>query len=186
MPPVKLIGLGRVSSTSNFLISPGLTPGKPYTLSCWYLFNSGNANSLIVREQGSSTLMLTVAPALAVPSPGATNGVATTLAPIPPVWLNEAQPDNVTGPTNSAGQRGPWIELYNAGANQVSLAGLGLANNYATPLQWLFPSDALLNPGEFRVVFCDGQTNLAITRSCQCHHATGRQRFGKANGAQVP
>ena len=38
--------------------------------------------------------------------------------PFPPVWLNEVQPDNVSGATDGAGDRDPWIELYNAGTDR--------------------------------------------------------------------
>jgi hypothetical protein len=43
--------------------------------------------------------------------------VAASLTPFQPLWLNEVEPDNLTGITNSAGQRAPWIELYNPSTN---------------------------------------------------------------------
>jgi hypothetical protein len=69
----------------------------------------------------------------------------------------------LTGITNSAGQRAPWIELYNPSTNEVSLNGLYLADNYTNLGQWPFPSEALISPGQFLVIFADGQTNLSTS-----------------------
>jgi hypothetical protein len=93
--------------------------------------------------------------------PAASNALAAVLAPFQPLWLNEVEPDNLTGITNSAGQRAPWIELYNPSSNAVSLDGLYLADNYSNFNQWPFPSDAVISPGQFLVMFADGQTNLS-------------------------
>jgi hypothetical protein len=96
----------------------------------------------------------------AVATPDSPNSVAASLAPFPPLWINEVQPDNLTGITNSAGQHTPWVELFNPATNTVSLNGLYLANNYTNLLQWAFPASASIGAGQFKVVFADGQTNL--------------------------
>ena len=95
-------------------------------------------------------------------SPGRTNSVSTNLPAFPPLWLNELQAENLTGITNRAGQRTPWLELYNPSTNVVSLTGLYLANTYTNLTAWAFPTGAVINPGEFKVIFADGQTNLSI------------------------
>ncbi|MGO8929591.1 MAG: lamin tail domain-containing protein, partial [Limisphaerales bacterium] len=96
-------------------------------------------------------------------SPGRTNTVAATLTPFPPLWLNEVEPDNLTGITNRAGQHTAWLELYNPSTNSVSLKGLYLANNYTNLAQWPFPTNALISPRQFLVIFADGLTNLSTT-----------------------
>ena len=96
-------------------------------------------------------------------NPGATNAVAASLTPFQPLWLNEVEPDNLTGLTNSAGQRTPWLELYNPSTNTVSLNGLYLADSYTNLGQWPFLTNAVINPGQFMVIFADGQTNLSTT-----------------------
>ena len=53
--------------------------------------------------------------------------------------LNEVEPNNITGITDSAGQHAAWLELYNPAAT-ISLTGIYLANNYTNPLQWTFPA----------------------------------------------
>ncbi|MEI9962728.1 MAG: lamin tail domain-containing protein [Limisphaerales bacterium] len=101
---------------------------------------------------------------LAVPfttTPDSLNSVAASLTPFPSLWINEVQADNLTGITNSAGQHTAWLELYNPGTNSISLNGLYLANNYTNLLQWAFPANAVINAGQFKVIFADGQTGLS-------------------------
>jgi len=99
----------------------------------------------------------------AVATPSSVNSTARTLTPFPSLWINEVQPDNLTGITNSAGQRAPWLEVYNPGTNVVSLNRLYLANNYTNLLQWAFPTNGVINAGQFKVIFADGLTNLSTT-----------------------
>jgi len=96
-------------------------------------------------------------------TPGARNSVAAALTPFPALWINEVQADNLNGIANSAGQHTGWLELYNPGTNVISLNGLYLASNYANLLQWAFPSNAIVNAGQFEVIFADGETNLSTT-----------------------
>jgi regulation of enolase protein 1 (concanavalin A-like superfamily) len=98
---------------------------------------------------------------LPVATPGKRNSVAASLPPFLSLWINELQADNLTGITNSAGQHTGWLELYNPGASIISLNGLYLANNYTNLLQWAFPSNAVINAGQFKVIFADAQTNLS-------------------------
>ena len=96
-------------------------------------------------------------------TPGAPNSEAASLMPFPPLWINEVQADNLTGITNSEGQHSGWIELFNPATNSVPLTGIYLANNYTNLLQWAFPSNAVINPGQFKVIFADAQTNFSTT-----------------------
>jgi lamin tail-like protein/carbohydrate binding protein with CBM4/9 domain len=147
-------------------ISPSLISGAAYTLSFWYLQNT-NGGPLTIRLSGSgiTTAVNPPPPANAIASvtPDAINSVATSLTPFPPLWINELQADNLTGITNSAGQRTGWLELYNPSTNVVSLNGLYLADNYTNLTQWAFPTNAMINPGQFKVIFADGETNLSTT-----------------------
>ncbi len=148
-------------------ISPALTLNATYTLSFWYL-QSTNGGPLTVRLSSSSN-PATVnpappsLPALAQSTPGASNSVLAALAAFPPLWINELQADNLTGITNSAGQHVGWVELFNPSTNVVPLNGLYLANNYTNLTQWAFPSGAAINPGQFKVIFADGEINLSTT-----------------------
>ena len=57
----------------------------------------------------------------------------------------------------------PGLELYNPSTNTISLSGLWLANTYTNLAQWPFPADAVIYPGEFKMIFADGLTNLSTT-----------------------
>lgn len=97
----------------------------------------------------------------ATPSPYAANPGMVSLPSFPSLWINELQAVNLTGITNGAGQRTPWLEVYNPTTNTVSLADVVLANNYTNLAQFAFPSDATVASGQFLVVFADGLTNLS-------------------------
>ncbi|MBN2506876.1 MAG: lamin tail domain-containing protein [Verrucomicrobia bacterium] len=136
-------------------ISPALTRGQTYTLSFWYQPKPGLPNLTI--RMSSGTLNSTHNPAPVLLSPGVANTVAAPLPPFPPLWLNEVQPLPTHGFLDAFGEADPWIELYNAGTNLVSLDGLHLADNYTNALQWPFPPGTTLQPSEFKIVVCDGQ-----------------------------
>ena len=95
------------------------------------------------------------------PTPNGTNVAAATLPSFAPLWINEVEPLNLTGIANSAGQRTPWLELYNPTTNTVSLNGLYLANSYSNLTAWAFPTNATITAGQFKVIFADGQTGLS-------------------------
>ena len=120
------------------------------------LIDSRQDNWRVANWAVNSNLGLTV-------SPGRTNPVAAALAAFPPLWLNEVEPNNLTGLTNRAGQRAAWVELYNPSTNTVALSGLYLANNYTNLTQWAFPANASIGPRQFLIVFVDGLTNLTTT-----------------------
>lgn len=90
-------------------------------------------------------------------TPGRVNALAATLPPFPTLWLNEVVPVNRAGPVDRQGDRDPWVELYNAGTNVVDLAGLYLSSTYSDLTQWAFPAGASIAPGQFLVVWCDGE-----------------------------
>jgi regulation of enolase protein 1 (concanavalin A-like superfamily) len=96
-------------------------------------------------------------------TPNLTNKVFTQLPAFQTFWINEVEPNNLTGITNSAGQHSPWIELYNGGSNAVSLSGLYLSTNSQALTTWSFPAGAAINPGAFVVIFADGQTALSTS-----------------------
>jgi hypothetical protein len=90
-------------------------------------------------------------------TPGVTNSVITNLLPFPTLWINELQADNLTGITNHYGQHTAWIEIYNPSANTLSLSNLYLSSSYTNLTAWAFPASATIGPGQFKVIFADGQ-----------------------------
>lgn len=91
-------------------------------------------------------------------TPANTNSVRGTLtSPFPLVWLNEVQAANANGPADGAGDRDPWVELYNSGAESISLSGLFLTDDPNDLRKWAFPTAASLAAGQRMVVWLDGE-----------------------------
>ena len=159
-------------------MSPALTNNATYTLSFWYLQNT-NGGPLTLRLSNSSSssgVFASVNPNLPAPTfltktPDASNSVAASLTPFQSLWINEIQADNLNGITNRAGQRVPWIELFNPGSNSISLNGIYLANNYTNLLQWPFPTNATIGARQFKVIFADSLTNLSVTNEWHVNFA---------------
>lgn len=126
-------------SATNLAAFNGMNPAGTWTL---YAVDDAQGNSGIISNGWSLTF------------------VTRDSAPTPPVWINEVQPVNASGWRDQAGQPSPWLELYNAGASAVSLDSCFLTDDYAQLDKWPLPAGALLQPGEFRLVVCDGLTNL--------------------------
>jgi hypothetical protein len=155
-------------------VSPTLTSGATYTLSFWYLQNT-NGGPLTLRLSGSG-IVTNVSPNIppatfTTTTPDVSNSVAASLTPFPSLWINEIQADNLNGITNRAGQRVPWIELFNPGSNSIALNGIYLANNYTNLMQWAFPTNASINAGQFKVIFADSLTNLSATNELHANFA---------------
>jgi hypothetical protein len=123
--------------------TPALTPGVSLQLR-----DGSQDNSRVANWSFSTSPRST---------PGAANSVIAVLPEFPTLWLNEIQSENLTGPLDNFSEREPWLELYNSGPNAISLNGYYLGTNYSSPLQWAFPAGASIGPGEFLVVWLDGQ-----------------------------
>lgn len=77
------------------------------------------------------------------------------------VVINEICPTNISIIQNSNGKYDDWIELHNAGASTVNLAGYGLSDDTTKLFRFSFPSYNLL-PGKKILVFTSDSTNELI------------------------
>jgi regulation of enolase protein 1 (concanavalin A-like superfamily) len=162
-------GFGDTISQAIWENTSAIVTNGTYTLSYWYL-PSTNGSQMLIRLSGSApgsgqiyslqNIQPVTTSGSAQFTPGAPNSVLTTLPAFPPLWLNEIQPQNLTGTTNRLGQHVPWIELYNPTTNPVPLTGLYLSTNYADLTSWSFPGGSVINPGEFKIIFADAQPSL--------------------------
>lgn len=152
-----------------------LVTNSTYTLSYWYL-PSSNGTALLIRLSGSSPnsghiyslqSFLPRPQTSSIATPGLVNSVKATQTPLSPLWLNEIEPDNSTGLADTLGNRTPWVEIFNPTTNAVALGGLYLSTNYQNLLQWAFPRQASIGPGEFRTVWLDG--NVSATSATEIH-----------------
>ncbi len=160
-------GVGSSRDTSIYqTISPALTTNATYTLSFWYL-QTTNGGPLVLRlsyngiSTGNIDPSLPGYTAVAFSTPGQPNSVSRDLAAFPKLFINEVQAENQTGPTNRAGERTSWMEIFNAGTNSVALEGLYLSTNYQSLGGWSFPAGAVVPARGFRVVFTDGHSALS-------------------------
>jgi hypothetical protein len=169
---LQAVNLGAGTSTGDAIyqyLSPALSTGAVYTLSFWYL-QTTNANAPVL-SVGLSGSGLSSGPIntgsdggqiFAPATPGTANGDKAVLAPFPPLWINEVQADNQSGVTNHLGGLSGWIELFNPSTNAVDLSGLYLSTNYASLTAWSFPAGTTIGPGEFKLLFADGESALSI------------------------
>jgi hypothetical protein len=160
-------GSGSTSAAVDQELS-GIDPTRPYTLSFWYL-PSASTNNLHYRLSSGfrSTKAISLRPTLS--TPGTLNSAAAPLPEFPPLWINEVQPENLSGLKDRTGNTEPWIELWNRGAQAISLEGYCLANNYSNLTQWAFPPGSSIAAGEFRIVFADGETTQSTSTEWHCN-----------------
>ncbi len=139
----------------------GATPSTIYTLSYWYLATT-NGNNFTARTAPGSALVSVTSVRPVYATPGTANAAAGSLPAYDPIWLNEVQTLNSTGPADNNGEREPWIELYNAGSTPVDLSGYYLASSYTNALtEWPFPAGTTIAPKSFQLVWADGQAAQA-------------------------
>lgn len=72
------------------------------------------------------------------------------------VVINEFLASNQTVLADEDGDYSDWLELYNAGAAPVDLAGWSLTDDEADPGKWVFPARTLA-PHAYLVIFASGK-----------------------------
>ena len=70
--------------------------------------------------------------------------------------INEVMTKNTTFMTDSNGKTCDWVELFNSGSSDVNLGNWYITDNDNKLNKFEFPS-VNIRPGEYRVVFCDGE-----------------------------
>jgi hypothetical protein len=185
---VNLAGGNVATNRSIWQDLPDVATNTVHTLSFWYLSTATGTNLTIRTAPGSFlTPIVNVRPVVA--TPGAANSVAGSLPAYDPLWLNELQPDNTTGPSDNFGEREPWVELYNAGSTPLDLSGYYLANNYNTNLtQWPFPAGSSIGAGEFKLIWADGEpgetAGTSLHTSFRLNNTTGSVALVRLVGGQ--
>lgn len=89
-------------------------------------------------------------------TPGARNSVAQKLDSLGSIWINEILPNNTSGITDNAGDRDPWIELYNAGEAFINLGGWSLTDDPNQLTKWDLPAITVA-PHTLVLVWADGE-----------------------------
>lgn len=154
---LRLIASARANTVRADLSQPlTLKDLTPYTVTFWYLPSDTLTNLDFSITSFVRTNLVVLRSSLAA-SPGSLNPAGQALPVAPPVWLNELQAENLAGPRDNFGERDPWVELHNSGTNAVSLEGWCLSDTYSHLARWVFPPDTVIAPGEFKVIWLDGQ-----------------------------
>jgi len=158
------------------------------TVSYWFRPGTNGVQGQ-VRTFGGSLFSSVVSIRPANFTPGADNNDQRGLPAYDRLWLNELQAENTVGITDNFGEREPWLELYNAGTNALDLSGYFLASNYDSNLtQWPFPPGSSIAPGEFKIVWADGEpgetAGANLHASFRLHSTTGSVALVRMVGAQ--
>jgi hypothetical protein len=179
---LKIIATGAGSSVSAIFQSiSGVDTTNNYTLSFSFLPSTAKEMNYRISSFFRSLSPVDVSARLA--TPGFLNTSSGTLPAYDPLWLNEVLPLNSVGLMDAQGEAEPWVELFNAGDVPISLDNYFLANNYDSNIaQWAFPSGSQILPGEFKVVFTDGEPGESTTEEW---HANFRPSSGAGSLALV-
>jgi regulation of enolase protein 1 (concanavalin A-like superfamily) len=167
---------------------PAFVSNTVCTVSFWFRPGT-NGTQGQVRTTAGAAFIATFSIRPASFTPGAANNDQRELPAYDPLWLNELQAQNTAGIADNFGEREPWIELYNAGANTLSLDGYFLADNYDSNLTpWPFPPGSSIAPGEFKIVWADGEpgeaTGAHLHTSFRLNSATGSVALVRLVGGQ--
>ncbi|MBK6729976.1 MAG: CotH kinase family protein [Bacteroidetes bacterium] len=90
------------------------------------------------------------------------------------VVINEFSAANFSDVADNHSEYEDWIELYNAGATSVDLAGYYLSDRVDEPTKWIIPSGITIDAGAFKRFWCSGRnviegtnyhTNFKITQT---------------------
>jgi hypothetical protein len=77
------------------------------------------------------------------------------------VVINEILTSNTTVNTDEDGTYQDWVELYNAGAGSVSLAGYGLTDDATLPYKWTFPAVTMAS-NSYLLIWCSDKNRTVV------------------------
>ena len=77
------------------------------------------------------------------------------------VYISEVMASNDTVALGTTGATCDYLELYNSGNQTVDLSSYGLSNNLKRPRKWQFPQGTAIAPGEYKVIYLDGDTSVS-------------------------
>ena len=76
------------------------------------------------------------------------------------LMLNEVVPSPKSGLRDEDGDFSDWVELYNAGSQDIKLGNYALSDDETKPAKWPFPKDAVIPAGGYYIVFCSGKNKV--------------------------
>lgn len=76
------------------------------------------------------------------------------------LMINEVVPSPRSGLRDEDGDLSDWVELYNAGSQDINLGIFCLTDDETKPAKWSFPKDAVIPAGGYYIVFCSGKDKV--------------------------
>ena len=102
------------------------------------------------------------------------------------VKINEFLADNVNDAKNENLMNEDWIELYNTTALPLELGGLYLTDTYLSPAKFVFPSNTVIPPYGYVIVWADENPSTASYVHCNFKLlSTGEQLMLSNSGGAV-
>ena len=92
------------------------------------------------------------------------------------VYISEVMTSNDDVETTVGADYTDWIEIYNSSSETVDLSGYGLSDNLGRARKWQFPAGTVILPGEYRIIWCDGNTEA--NTAAEPHTSYGLTRAG--------
>jgi hypothetical protein len=118
------------------------------------------------------------------PTPGSSNAFR-----VINVFINEWMAGNTNFIADPAdGQFDDWFELYNAGSQPVDLSGFWLTDNLNNHMGYQVPTNGqyVIPPGEFLLVWADGEPNQNSASRPDLHVNFQLSRTGESIGLYAP
>lgn len=91
------------------------------------------------------------------------------------VYISEVMASNETYTLGASSLATDYVELYNSSNQTVDLSLYGLSDSLSRPRKWQFPQGTAIEPGEYKIIFLDGNsaassyyelhTNFSIARA---------------------
>jgi spore coat protein CotH len=110
--------------------------------------------------------------------------VATTTASVGELVINEFMAANQNDAINEAGENEDWIELYNRTGVPLSLDGLYLTDDYATPMKYPFP-DLVIQPYSYLIIWADQGSNTSSYLHCNFKLSAAGEELMLSNASGV-
>ncbi len=92
------------------------------------------------------------------------------------VYITEVMASNDSIATTVGADFADWIEIYNSTADAVDLSGYGLSDNLGRARKWQFPQGTTIGPGEYRIIWCDG--NVDVNTAAEPHASFALTKAG--------
>ncbi len=74
------------------------------------------------------------------------------------VQINEAMSDNDLTHDDPYGESNDWVELHNTTSDALDLSGLYLSDDATLPLKWVIPSNTVILPNDYLIIWTDNDT----------------------------